>query len=503
MRAVIYSRVSSREQEQEGYSIPAQLRMLKEYASRNGFVIEREFVDVETAKTTGRKSFGEMVDFLRGSRNCRVVLVEKTDRLYRNFRDYVTLEELDLDIHLVKENEIISKDSRSNAKFMHGIRLVMAKNYSDNLREEVTKGMREKAEQGLYPARAPFGYRNGKSNRSIEVDSDKAPILKRIFELYATGNHSLSSLRKALTTETGVNLSRAYLEKLLKNRFYIGYFVWRGTEYKGIHPPLIDPATFQRVQDVFSGHHKPKYRKHDFAFAGLMTCVHDGCTVTTELHKGKYVYYRCSQGRGKCELPYMRESDVSDRMGQLLKDIYVPEAVVKSIVHSLQSDLGRSEMMRQEQLTGTKQRLAAIRTRMDQMYEDKLDRKIDESFWSRKMSEWRAQEQALEIELSRLSTPIEPERVLNAARILELANRAYFLYLTRNHQERGELLKKVLLNCGTDGVSLTPTYRKPFDSIFQRAKNEEWSGRLDSNQRPPAPKAGALPGCATPRLFRL
>src|SRR5215469_15504656 len=127
--AVIYARVSSREQEQEGYSIPAQLKLLKQYASKNGFTIAREFMDVETAKTTGRKSFGEMVEFLEHSKNCRVVLVEKTDRLYRNFRDAVTLEELDLEIHLIKENEIISKNAKSHAKFVHGIRVLMAKNY--------------------------------------------------------------------------------------------------------------------------------------------------------------------------------------------------------------------------------------------------------------------------------------------------------------------------------------------------------------------------------------
>lgn len=105
-------------------------------------------------------------------------------------------------------------------------------------------------------------------------------------------------------------------------------------------------------------------------------------------------------------------------MGQLLKDIYVPDAVVNAIVHSLESDQGRSEPMRQERLSRVKERLTALHTRMDQMYENKLDGEIAESFWSRKMSAWRTQEQTLEIELSRLSTPLEPERVLNAARVL-------------------------------------------------------------------------------------
>src|SRR5258705_5327950 len=85
--AVIYARVSSKDQEREGFSIPAQLKFLREYASRNGFRITQEFVDVETAKITGRKKFGEMLAFFPRNPGCRDLIVEKTDRLYRNFRD--------------------------------------------------------------------------------------------------------------------------------------------------------------------------------------------------------------------------------------------------------------------------------------------------------------------------------------------------------------------------------------------------------------------------------
>src|SRR5262249_55164180 len=147
--AVIYARVSSREQEQEGYSIPAQLKLLREYASKNGFKIEREFVDVETAKAPGRKNFGGMVSFLKRSQNCRVVLVEKTDRLYRNLDDAGMFEKLGFEVHFVKTGTIISKNARPQTKFMHDIELAQARFYSGNLREEVIKGMREKAEQGI------------------------------------------------------------------------------------------------------------------------------------------------------------------------------------------------------------------------------------------------------------------------------------------------------------------------------------------------------------------
>ena len=141
MKAVIYARVSSKEQEQEGYSIPAQLKLLKEYAAKNNYQIVKEFVDIETAKKAGRENFNTMIQFVKADVNIKAVLCEKTDRLYRNFKDYVTVDELDLEIHLVKESEVLSKNSKSHQKFIHGIKVLMAKNYIDNLVEETRKGI--------------------------------------------------------------------------------------------------------------------------------------------------------------------------------------------------------------------------------------------------------------------------------------------------------------------------------------------------------------------------
>src|SRR5205085_8477053 len=151
------------------------------------------------------------------------------------------------------------------------------------------------------------------------------------------------------------------------------------------------------------GRNKPKYRKHNFAFAGLLRCAHDGCTVTTELQKSRYIYYRCSQGRGKCSLPYMREEQLSDRLGELLKGIYVPEGIAARIVQAMQTESANADGARQQHIADARQRLATLRTRMDQMYEDKLDGKIDEQFWTRKMNECRAQERVLESRISALS----------------------------------------------------------------------------------------------------
>ncbi len=484
-QGVIYARVSSREQEREGYSIPAQLKMLREYALKHQIKIIREFVDVETAKNPGRKEFGEMIKFFEKHPECRVVLVEKTDRLYRNFRDCVTVEDLGVEIHLPKEGQVISKDSKSQAKLMHGFQLLIARNYIENLREEVKKGMKEKAAQGIYPGRPPLGYRNNKIEHTIEVHPENAVVAKRIFELYAEGNCSLAHLRTIIRTETGKLITKSHIhDGILRNPFYLGYFKWDGEQHKGQHPAIISPTLFQRVQDVLDGHNKPRYQKHEFAFGGLLFCAHDNCMVTAEFKKQKYTYYRCSGYRGKCDLPRMREAELGQRLGEVLKNIHIPDDVLAQIEKKLTEDHSSGENSKKEQRQKLEQRLAGIRKRMDQAYIDKLDGKISEDFWQRKTAEWELEEQQVMMAMQGLEHA-SPDVILNAKKILELANKAYFLYVTQNPSEQGRLLKKVLLNCRVDGVSLYPTYRKPFDVIFERAKNKEWSGREDLNLRPP------------------
>jgi DNA invertase Pin-like site-specific DNA recombinase len=230
---VVYARVSSKEQEKEGFSIPAQLKLLRDYALSEGIRVVEEYVDVETAKQAGRSSFGEMVDYLRRHPEARIILVEKTDRLYRNLKDWVTLDELDLEIHFAKENVVLSADSRSSEKFMHGIKVLMAKNYIDSLSEETRKGMTEKAEQGIWPSYAPFGYRNvlgDSGKKTIEPDPELAPVVRQMFEWYATRRYSVREITRMAREHglafrnSGNPMPQSSVHKMLRNPIYMGDF---------------------------------------------------------------------------------------------------------------------------------------------------------------------------------------------------------------------------------------------------------------------------------------
>jgi len=272
IRAFAYARVSSKEQEREGYSIPVQLKRVHEYAERHGYAIVEEFVDVETAKEPGRREFSKMVEASRHDATIGAIICEKVDRLCRNLRDYLTIDELPA------RTLFWQQDFPENAagKLSFGMMVLLAKHYIDNLSDEVKKGMTEKVQEGGFPHQAPLGYRNVREgNRQVIVpDPVKAPMVRRAYELYATRAYSLKTLRKKLreeglaTTKQGKLISLSQLQWLLKNLFYYGDFRWKGRIWSGSHPPLVSRELWDAVQAAFSAHEKPVYRKHDFGIQG-------------------------------------------------------------------------------------------------------------------------------------------------------------------------------------------------------------------------------------------
>jgi site-specific DNA recombinase len=489
--AVLYARVSSKDQEREEFSIPAQIKLLREHARQQRLTILQEFVDVETAKQAGRGGFGEMLDFLKANPACRTILVEKTDRLYRNIKDWITVDDLDLVVHIVKENAVVSKESRSSDKFMHGIKVLMAKNYVDNLSEEVRKGLREKAEQGHWPSVAPAGYVNNVVTHRIEVDPVRGPLVSRLFELYATGDYSLKAItRKAY--EIGLRhpradrrMTKSEIHRMLQRLLYTGEFVWKGTRHAGSHQPLVTRETFHAVQAVLGRKPRARHPKQRHAFMGLLTCARCGCAMTAEKKKGKYVYYRCTGYHGACGNAYVREERLADLLGEVIRPIQIPSEVADEIATALRATDQDAEQRRCESLRQLEQRRRTILSKLDRGYEDRLSGQISEEFWLRKSAEWEGELADVDAQRPRLEAP-RPLATTTGEKILELAKKAGILYKSQDPVEQRRLLETVLSNCTFDRGSLCPTYSKPFDLFVLGNETGDWRGRRDSNPRPPA-----------------
>jgi len=482
--AVLYARVSSEEQEKEGYSIPAQTKSLHGYATEEGIDLVREFIDVETAKQPGRPGFMAMVEFFAKEakkdpqRRVRTLLVEKTDRLYRNLKDYVTIDDLKIDIHFVKENVILSPDSHSSEKFMHGIKVLMAKNYVDNLGEEVRKGMREKAEQGIPPNRAPLGYLNVEGpdgHRTIGIDEAVAAIVRRMFEAYATGHYSLAAIAEMAKAEglfAGRKTDRivATIYSILSNPYYYGEFRYKGKLYKGLYTPIITRELWDRVQRVLRerGIRKPRKVKYDFAFNNLIRCGHCDCALVGEIKKGRYTYYRCTHYKGKCPDPYVREEVLEEKFTDILRGLHFDEEILGWVKEALRESHVDEKQFHDEAIDRLQKEYKRLQDRIDRMYIDKLDGRIDTVFFDQKSAEWRVEQTTILGSIQEHQTANQSYLEEGVA-LLELASRAADLFEQQPASEKRRLLDFVLSNCTwADGV-LTPEFRQPFDMIALEA----------------------------------
>jgi len=480
IQVVLYVRVSSKDQEKEGFSIPAQLRLLREYAISHGFAVVQEFEDVETAKTAGRTHFNEMLAYLKKHHaSCRTILAEKTDRLYRNPKDWVTLDELDVEIHFVKENEIVSRNSRSSEKFMHGMKVLMAKNFIDNLSEETRKGMLEKARSGIYPSHAPVGYRNAdgaNGKRIIIPDPDTAPAVADLFERFATGKYCLDALVAELraegTTLHGRKLYKSVAHQILRKRLYMGEFDWDGATYAGTHEPLVSRECWQRVQALLDARAENKTRKvkHEFAYTGLVHCGHCGCLFVGELKKRRYVYYHCTGNRGKCPEPYTRQEVLNREFADILQELVIPQPILAWLADAVLESDRTEEAMRRQTVTRLQAKYDQVKARIETMYLDKLDGRITQEFFDKQAAVWRGEQGAIvqRIHDIQSATPAPVEQAID---MMRLTSRAAELFLQQTGAEQRRLLQVVIKNAIWQDGELRTSLFEPFEIL--RHSNRE------------------------------
>ena len=491
-KAVLYARVSSDEQERQGFSIPAQVKLLQEYARNNNIQIVKEFTESETAKKSGRKEFNAMVKFLKQSKDVKTILVEKTDRLYRNPSDYGLIDEGNFELHFVKEHEIINDEASSHQKFVHGLKVLMAKNFIDNLREETRKGLKEKAEEGIFPNRAPYGYknvRNEKGKSIIEINPATAPFIKRAFEIYSSGEISIKDTAAQLLNEGYVyrpyspKITCGALEDMLKNPFYIGLFRFRGQLMDGIHEPIISNELFSKVQTAFKKDNKPLYRKHKFLLGNFITCGDCGCSIVGEIKKEKYIYYRCTwaHGKEKCRNhKYYNEKQLLEQLGEAVKAVQLDEDLCNRILEVIKELNKQEERFQNESLARLTFEAEKLRHEIHAIYQDKLDGIIT-------TDQWREENELRQKRLIFVKTKIEAldntkqkfmDEVIST---LELLKDTYSKYLQVSDENKVNLLKSLLSNCMLKDGKLSWTYKKPFCYIAEKADSEKiYPSEVDS-----------------------
>lgn len=292
-----YVRVSTAKQG-EGVSLEAQREAILAFAAHHAITITQWFEEKETAAKRGRPVFTALVRALK-QRKADGVVIHKIDRSARNFADWAKIGDLaDAGIAVHFATESLDFNSRGG-RLSADIQAVIAADYIRNLREECIKGINGRLKQGLYPFNAPIGYVDNGGGKPKTIDPFRGPLIRQLFELYASGQHSINSLRvempkRGLVSRGGKPLSKRGIETVLSNPFYCGLMRIKttGALYEGIHEPLISARLFETVRDVKAGKSGKKVTKHNHLFRGLFRCQRCAAAMTPERQKG-YVYYRC------------------------------------------------------------------------------------------------------------------------------------------------------------------------------------------------------------------
>ena len=485
-KAVAYIRVSSKEQE-KGYSLTAQEKLIRKYAEKEGYEIVAFFREAMTAKESGRKQFNLMLKYLKAHKDVNKLLVEKNDRLARNFKDIGDLDEIiGLEQHFIKDDLVLSEKSSSQDKMVHGIKVVLAKQYIDNLKEESEKGILAKIEDGVYPSVAPVGYYNTMNKAGkhiIAVDEEKRKVVQKAFELYASGNYSAKTINnmlypEGLTNKKGNKLAKSTVERMFKNIFYIGQF-----EYKGFictnaqHEAIIDINTFNTIQERLGGIKRTRTHDVQYPYQKLFRCSVCGGTLTGEVKKKKngktYIYYHCNSHNNGCKkLSYIKQESIDEIISKLLKNFIISRELIDSIKKVIKEIHDDKYDYQEKKEANINRKLEQVNKRIKQAYVDKCDGAIEEDFWREINKSYHAEKAELIEALQRINEA-DVKFYDTCEKLLKFAQNAHQMFLNGSTEDKRFIAQTIISNATYSDGKFDVELHPAFEALLKLSKESE------------------------------
>lgn len=488
MNVVIWARVSSREQA-EGYSLDAQIRINRDKAEREGWKVLREFVIAESARRGAERiAFNEMYDWVKkNARRLKIegILAHKLDRICRNMRDAVRMQELEdaVGVKMVFVDNEFGPGAAGALSF--NVMAAISQYYSDNLRQEVRKGQEEKVRQGWMPCGVPYGYMNSDDrDEPIKPDPETSKLVVRVFQLYSQGGMTFDMIGERLYREGYIyrpstpRLSPGTISYLLANRFYVGDIVWKGQIFPGKHRPLVERHTFQLCRDLLNGKNRRTTRRtHTFA-NGLILCKHCGSMITGERIRRKlndggvrvHIYYRCANNHPDDDHPTIRwrESDLDAAVIAELESMRMPTAetgewfrdTLDKAFSRLRGDQGQQKRI----LARKKVELERQSERLLSVY---LEGHLDAGTYQDRSASLQGQIREVETGLSACGD-LDPSCRDLAIRVFDFTQKAVELWRGSKIGGKQRILRAVSLNRTLSDVTLCLEKRKPFSLLTER-----------------------------------
>ncbi len=397
--AALYARVSSDRQDVD-LSVSAQLRALKDYAKANGYSVAREYVDeAESGRVANRPQFRVMIEEGGKPKSpFEVILVWKFSRFTRK-REHAVAFKAQLRRKGIRVVSITEQaEDNATGRLLEGIIESVDEYYSENLAQEVVRGMREAASRGFFLAsNAPFGYKRVKVNDgakerpTLEIDPATAPVVSEIFEKSLRGN-GLKELCKELNergiTNRGKRWYKGTLHYVLRNEAYTGTAVWGKTSkgekaqdpvrVEGAWPALVSREMFDAVQEAMRNR-APKVQRparvgSRFLLSGLLKCGVCGRPYSGQGAKsGQFAYYICGtlfrEGAGMCSARYLNAPRVEDFVVEKIRERILTEETIVELVTLVAEEIDAMAGELSGRVDVIDAELGDVQSRLQRLYE--------------------------------------------------------------------------------------------------------------------------------------
>lgn len=477
----VYVRKSTDESDRQVLSIDAQLSIIQDFVQRHGLPVKEIFREAQSAMKPGRPVFNGMIKRLEKNEAAGII-AHKTDRLSRNDVDSAKIFDL-----MSKGYEVIFVDTPvlNNAvgRATLGMQLVWAKFYSENLSEEVKKGMNQKISQGGWPNYAPLGYINFQGK--IIPDDERASFVQRAFEEYAVGEVSLKTLaeilhKDGLRTRKEKKVVPPHLHRILQNPFYYGILRWKEKLLKGTHQPLITYSLWEKAQEVRNSRNRPHPIRYNFPYRGFLKCGECGCSITAQITKGR-TYYRCSKAKHrKCKQPYIRQEELTKLLAGVIKEVTINKEILEILKKELRLARSSIDSFRNQALSALKQKQTKLQNKKQNLWDMRIEGEIPKEVFEEKMQEIIAEEERMEESLK------QHEKANNnwyemCSNFLELAFSSYKLFKIGSDEEKRKILSSICSNIILkDKKVIKITYKPPFDILVKKGSRFTWRRVIDA-----------------------
>jgi DNA invertase Pin-like site-specific DNA recombinase len=486
----IYARKSTDVEDKQVRSIEDQLAVLRALAKTEGLDIAQEFIEKQSAENPGRPVFNGMIGRIQKG-EAQGIVCWNLDRLSRNPVDSGQVSWL-LQKGIIQhirtpERSYYSKDS----VLLMSVEFGMANQYIRDLSANTSRGLREKAKRGDYPAPAPVGYLNNPRTKTIIVDKRKAPVVRKAFELYAENGSRLEDIACFLY-ENGIRTkaTKAWggdkpfhkdkVKWILTNPFYYGQFRYAGEMYEGRYTPIIEKRLFDKVQEILKLRGRvQKAKKEPTALCRLMKCGSCGCSITAEVitkhqkngNVHRYVYYRCSKKRGICGEPYIREEEMTAKLSSLLSGFVLPQAWATELSAMADKDEQEIQSITAASVQDLRTKVADLNERIGRLTDLYVEQDIDRDAYLERKRALMSERKSAEEQIARLGRDaaawLQPLRewIKDAERLDEIAKTA------DPTPQKSSLLKIFGSNLLLQNRSLVSTPTPPYASLREARQN--------------------------------